>query len=351
MAKHVEKATIQEDIPLYPPSWIDHLIQWIGQLPIPAWLFYMLCMLVLAVLINVVLWIDGSVPYGSYGSIPGIFPPFVFYFLALYHYLTWTGSRSLQNYRPLLNTNEAEIARIDYELGMLPRWLGWLAIVIGLATTPPYFLEDRIAFGNLSPKTVLPNIVAVVAAAFFAATFMLLLIRSIRQLRMVRSLHAQATNINLLKLKPAHAFSALTAQTGIGVILILVLGSFYNPTQIGYTWIIFWYFVIALIAALIFVVPIIGLRGLLEKEKERVLSETSDLLQATTENLHTKVKNKDYDDIGGMQTAISTLIRERELLEKISTWPWDTGTLRGFASSLLLPIFLWLVTRFLDRFF
>ena len=50
-------------------------------------------------------------------------------------------------------------------------------------------------------------------------------------------------------------------------------------------------------------------------------------------------------------TAITTLIRERELYARISTWPWDAGTIRGFASTLLLPIFLLLVAQLIERFF
>ena len=74
------------------------------------------------------------------------------------------------------------------------------------------------------------------------------------------------------------------------------------------------------------------------------------MLQLTSDRFHNRVENSDYDNLKGMETAIGTLIRERELFAKISTWPWDPGTFRGFASTLLLPIFLWLITRLLERF-
>ena len=31
------------------------------------------------------------------------------------------------------------------------------------------------------------------------------------------------------------------------------------------------------------------------------------------------------------------------------TWPWSTGALARFLSAVLLPIGLWLITRFLER--
>ncbi len=35
---------------------------------------------------------------------------------------------------------------------------------------------------------------------------------------------------------------------------------------------------------------------------------------------------------------------------KLPTWPWSAGTLRGFASALLLPIAVFLVQRFFREF-
>jgi hypothetical protein len=77
------ESAVQSTEDPYPKSWIDRLIQWIDRLPGPSWVFYVLGVLVLMLLINAILWIDGSVPAGSFGSIKGVFPPFVLYFLAL----------------------------------------------------------------------------------------------------------------------------------------------------------------------------------------------------------------------------------------------------------------------------
>jgi len=351
MSKH-EKPTIhQNTLSSYPPSWVDRIIQRIDQLKIPAWLFYIICILIYIFLISTVLWIDGSVPFGKIGSIPGIFPISLFGFLALAHYMVRIGSRSLQAFRPLLDVNDAQFAGIDHELNTIPRKLDWFIIPVSVFMAYPFLIDNPVTWGNIIPNTILPLSVAWVIITFFNITFFTLIIRIIRHLGMIRKLHAQATNINLLKLKPAHAFSMLTSRTATGIILIALIGFVRDPSTAVDSWNIYGYILMALVAISVFIAPIIGLRELLEKEKERKLDETSDLLQATTESLHSKVRNKDYDDIGGMETAVSALIREREHLEKISTWPWDTSTLRGFASSLLLPIFLWLVTRLLERLF
>ncbi|MGA9534114.1 MAG: hypothetical protein WBR18_15460 [Anaerolineales bacterium] len=348
MVEPVEVGPVQIPELPYSSSWIDGLIRWISGLPGPSWVFYLLSTLALGLLITVVLWVDGSVPFGSYGSMQGIFPPFVFYFLALYHYLTRVGSRALRTFRPFLDVDESELVRIDYELATLPRGLGWIGIVIALATLPPYFSGGQ-AFGDRNPNTALPYVVAIAATTFFGATIFCLIFRSFRQLRMVHRLHAAATNINLLKLEPAHAFSGLTARTGGGLILLMILGYIYDPAAFYGAYNLAGYATIALPAVVTFFVPVMGMRDRLKEEKSRALGEASDLLEMTSDALEKKIRDQDYDDLQGMETAIRALIRRRELLDGISTWPWDTGTIRGFASTLLLPILLWLITRLLGK--
>jgi len=51
--------------PPYPPSWIDRLIAWIDDLPMPAWAFYALVTLLTALLANIFLWLDGTLPFPS----------------------------------------------------------------------------------------------------------------------------------------------------------------------------------------------------------------------------------------------------------------------------------------------
>ncbi|NIM92116.1 MAG: hypothetical protein GTO18_00155 [Anaerolineales bacterium] len=343
MTVHVRGSATQSTEAPFSPSWIDRL-------PGPAWIFYVLSTLAIAILGNALFWIDGSLPFGSIDRFITIFAIAVLYWLALHQYLTQVGSQSLKTFGPLLAVDDTEFAIIDYELATLPRWLGWLAIPLGIAFAAATILGDPAPFGELVPLTALPYVGDIVITGFLVSTFFCLIIRSIRQLRMVHKIHAQATNINLLKLKPVHAFSALTARTGIGVLLVLIFAYLLEPQPFGTGLDIITYVVTALLSIAVFVIPVIGMQGRLEEEKQRVLNETSDLLKITSASLHSKINDRNYDDLGGMETAISALIRERELLEKIPTWPWDPRTIRGFASALLLPIFLWLVTRLLESF-
>jgi hypothetical protein len=352
MSENEVKAVVQNAEAPFPPSWIDRFTVWIDHLPGPGWLFYVLCVSAVAFLIIALSWIAGIEAVGSVDPVNTSFAFFFVYWLALYQYLTRVGFRSLKTFRPLLDVDDSEFDRIGYELAILPRWQGWLAIPIGLGFASLQILtEPSPYYGDLGPQTILYYGFDIAITSFVVSTFYCLIIRSIRQLRIVWRLNAQATSINLLKLEPAHAFSALTARTGIGVIVVLIYGYIVSSPDFKSSLDIFTDVAVALVALAIFVLPLLGMRDRLDKEKERALHRASDMLQVAIGSLHSKVRGKEFGDVGGMEDAINALIRERELLEKISTWPWDPRTIRGFASALVLPIFIWVVTRLLEKFF
>jgi hypothetical protein len=336
------------DLP-YLPSWIDLLIKWIENLPGPIWLFYIIAVLVIALIINATFWIDGSVHVGSFDPYNTSYSIFAIYWLVLYHYLTLPGSRALRTFRPLLDLQDDEITRINYELGTLPRRVGWIAIPFGIGIAILEAFGDSASFGELIPQTAIPYVGDFVITAFLASAFLCLLIRSIRQLRMVRKLHTQAANINLLELGPAHAFSDLTARTGIGVILLLILAYTVDPLSFGTASDLLLTIMTVSVAIVIFVVPIMGIQKRIEDEKERTLHRINDSMQIASARLHNQVGSNNYENMGETKDAIEALLQERKLYKEVSTWPWDPKAIRAFASALLLPIFLWLVTRILER--
>jgi hypothetical protein len=350
MTKQPEKSATQSTNVPYPPSWIDRLIVWIDRLPGPGWVFYLLSVLGLAVLINAAFWIDGSIPAGEFNPESTGFSIFILYWVGLYQYLTGVGSRSLKTFSPLMGSDDPEIKGLDYQLATLPRWLGRLSILLGFGFSTAMVLGDPAPYGDIVPRTAIPYVVDIAISGFMISAFICLVIRSVRQLRLVGRLHERATNINLLKLDPAHAFSVLTSRTGMGIIFLIVASLPLDDTPLSSSLDIFLTLVALLLAIAVFVLPIIGIRYQLEEEKKHFLNEINDLLLATTNRLHNHIRGDDYRDIDGTKDAIEALIRERELIGKISTWPWDLNTLRSFTSALLLPVILWLVTRLLERF-
>lgn len=331
-------------------SWIDRLIMWIDHRPWPAWLFYAALWLVGELLINVAFWVDGSVPAGKHVTLPSVSPFLYFLGLVLYHYLTKAGSKALRDFRPLLEVDDDEIARIDQALNYIPPWTNWFVLPLAVLGSILYVFGSPNTYGDIVPHSILPTIIIYIISVATVIPFFSQMIRIVRQVRLLQDLHKRASNINLLHLEPAHAFARLTAKTGGGLILLMLLGTAYNRelaaganlpgtiTAVSF-------------AVLIFIAPLIGLRNRLIKEKVQRLHEITEMLQLTFEQVHEKVKNHTDIDMAEANSTMSALIEERALIQKVSTWPWDTGTIRGFASTLLLPILLWAITRVLEGYF
>ena len=54
--------------------------------------------------------------------------------------------------------------------------------------------------------------------------------------------------------------------------------------------------------------------------------------------------------IDALNKALASLLQERDFVGRLSTWPWDSSTLRAVLSAVALPIVLFLLTRALERF-
>lgn len=327
-------------------SWVDRLVLWIDRLPMPAWLFYIALTIGGQILFNLAFWIDGSVPLWENVILPSVSFPLVILGLAFYHYLTKAGSKALQNFRPLLEADEDEIAKIDQALNYLPAWMNWIILIWAVLGSIPYVFYGSNTFGEIVPLTNLPLISIYFISALTVLPFLNQIIRIIRQVRIMQDLHRRASNINLLHLEPAHAFARLTAGAGGGLILLMVVGNLYNPelsTGVNLYGLLFMVFM----GVVIFIAPLIGMRNRLVQEKVQRLKEISELLEWTITQIHDKVSNKDLE-ISEARSTMGALIEEKALIEKVSTWPWNPGTIRGFASTLILPILMWFVNRFLE---
>jgi len=216
-----EQAPISGMATPYPASWIDHLIAWIGRLPGPAWVFYVLAIVLLILVSHGVRWLDGSLPRGEFDPARVAEAPLILYFLALMHSLNSVARRSLDAFRPALAISEPQVARLEYELTTMPRAAGYISAAVGSVVGILSILSSPASWGisvGTSPLTLGYTVVASAVSMAFAAAFVF---HTLRQLRLVSRIHRMATNINLFEKMPVYAFSALTARTGIGIVIII----------------------------------------------------------------------------------------------------------------------------------
>lgn len=332
----------------YPGSWIDRLIKWISRIPGPSWLFYLVMLLSFALLNNALFWLDGSLAAGTLNPVRLADASFIVFSVALYHHLSLVASLGFKAFRPVLKVPDTDLLILEYRLTTSPRRLGWLAIALGVGSGIAAIQSAPSSFGLDVALTFLPVIYQYAYTIFVASSMLALLFQTVRQLRLVSDLHRRATDIDLFQLEPAHAFSSLTARAAIGLVVLIFVSGLTESSNITILLLVS-LVLIGILAIAVFAVPLLGMRDRLRDEKARLLSETNEAIQVTIGRIHDRVHSNEYEDIGGFSTAMSALVVEREIIEDISTWPWEPSTLRGFASTLLIPIFLWLVTRLLER--
>jgi hypothetical protein len=271
--------------------------------------------------------------------------------LALIHYLNSVARHALEDFRPAMEIDEAAYTRLRYELTTIPARGGLVTLGIGAILGILIVWATPADFGVFASSSVVTLIFeGVVIASFGAATVVTLLYHTLRQLHLVSQIHRRATHLDLFQLAPVHAFSALTARTGIGLYFFSLFIIAADPAMTSHPVAIGVTAALVLVGTAAFVLPLNGMHRRLVEEKERLIAEANRRIVALIAKLHHQVDTDSLERSGELNSAMAALITERNLLDNISTWPWKPSTLRGFASSVMLPIVLWLITRYLGQF-
>lgn len=338
----------------YGPSWVDQLLRAVANFPGPAWLFYLIGILSTLFVSHSVRWIDGSLPAGSVDILRIAEASLVVLFPAVQQYLNHTARAALAGFRSALDLSEVQFEALEYRLTTVPRRSGGMIGAIGAAVGLLSLLSNPLGFGN-SART---SLVAIILSLFFAtlttAFAAVFIYHTLRQLRLVSAVHRMAGQINLFQLAPVYSFSTLTARTGIAIILINSFGYvfvfFASASGGGMTgiYVLFMAFMF-LVALACFSLPLNSMHDRLSDEKRRALAEVNRRLEATLQTVHDRLDKGEFQALEQLDRAVAMLISERKLLAEVSTWPWRPETLRGFISSLALPIILYIVTALLGR--
>ncbi len=336
----------------YPPSWLDRFTEWVERLPGRSWVFYPALGLVLAFAVTVVQWRDGSYPIGTFDAFHVWFGFQTPYFLALMRYLDGAAEAALKNFRPALNLSEAEYAELSYRLTTAPArpmllssLAGVILVVLILSAMPNMF--PLLGFSTLSPGIVISYGLAVLALGVAGA----LVYHTMHQLRLVSHIYATQALVNLFDLIPLYSFSSLTSQTAVGLIIYNYLWFATAPDMLSEPLGIGFGIFYAIVAAVTFVWPLLGIHRRLVEEKQRLLRECSRRLEATIAELHSRVDAGELHSREQLHDTLAGLEIEWSALTRIPTWPWKPETLRGLITALLLPVVVLLLQFVLQRAF
>lgn len=326
-------------------AWIDLLILKIDGQRIPAWLFYPL--LIVAIGLTNMLAFGPNPEMSLNDHFFGAF--IVAWFLALLHFLQRLATSTFDEFRPSFALSESDIETYRDRFLFAPAWLGWLTLAFGLQTFVSQLSSGlREGFLDLDSASF-PFLVIFVGFILFSgstAFTMYYLFNSLRRLFLIVSFHKQIKQVDPFNLDPLRAFSRYTSATAIGMLLTTVVNSPYITDIEG----LIFFAAFILLALAVFITPLIGLRNLINDERDQNLTEVMADIKNIAQKISKAIRANEEEKLGTLKSGMDSLLTYKSELLKIQTWPWKTGTIRSFSTAFLLPIFLWLITRILERF-
>ncbi|MEA2621415.1 MAG: hypothetical protein QOH61_325 [Chloroflexota bacterium] len=345
----------------YAPSWVDVLTRWIDRLPGPTWVAYA------AIAVFALLWTNLEGAMAGLDWFDPVQSSYAFYFvfpLALVHYLDRVAGRAWDRFRPATNLDDREAAHVRYRLTVTPARPAAVLLALGYAITLAEYAADPEGNG-ISGNPLAYVLLRAIAEGLIAAIVFVLAFHTFRQLRIVSQLHASAIRVNLFQPGALHAMSQLTGRSAIGIIILAVFIGVPYPGTSDQAWLTTT-FVSALpligVALAAFIIPLRGLHDRLAAERSRLLDDVSGRLETALAALHRAIEREAANEsdpgvsgtsntrIDALSKAQQSLMQEREFIARLSTWPWDPGTLRAVVSAIALPVAIWLLTRGLSRF-
>lgn len=330
-------------------SFIDRIMDFFTRLPVPYWLAYLILFLLQSVLSLTIAWIDGWLPAYTFNPIVLLLPFWLWGPLAMMTYLDSLALHALASVRSLLQISDSELEDLQREYTIMPPrnvlissliWIVVYFILVYLARDT-FFVQYHLSI----PYTVFIIITGLISYAVGSAIYY----HSLRQLRLVHRTVRLIQHINLFNLDPYYAFSKVTAQTGISWLILLSVTLLTFPLQIAIAPTLMLLFLQVGLSLAAFALPLWVVHQRLVAEKRRLLAELDQRTETLLSRLHNHLDKLELEGIELLNNGMSALQAEREVLNRIPTWPWRAGMLTGFLSAMVLPIVLFVLQLIVGR--
>lgn len=274
--------------------------------------------------------------------------------LAVYAPLTLTGlalgvpiaRRALTSFWPATGWPDTERAGWAQRFLAIPARYEWAALLVGalggvlaFATTPA---------SVLGPATGRLLVYIAYAPAFLLGYSLWLtgLLITVRWLRQIAQIHREAKAIDPFDRAPLHAFSRVTAGIGLSYAAVAYYSLTVNGAfQAGNLTSLAFLAGTMLFAIVAFVAPLWGIHDRLVREKDRRLLDVERRVTRLATELYARIDADDFAATAPLNATLTGLTALRDRVSRLPTWPWPPQLLGGFASALLLPVVVYLLTR------
>lgn len=333
----------------YPPGAVSRFLAWVDALPWHGWWVFPGLAGMLFLYTHAVLWVTGQLPFGSIDQTIAVgvaYGPFV---LASLAWNNRVADRAVAAFWPATGWPEAERSAWTYRFVTTPGGYGWPAIVVGLLFSVGSFIGAQSALAvpdDANPAVLLVAYLPVLMIGY--SSLPAGVVHLGRQLFLVARIHREALAIDPFDRGPVYAFSRLTAQAG----LVFLVVAYYSLTvngayQAGNVVSLISIGVAIVLGVACFVVPLWGIHDRLVLEKNSLLSELDRRVARLGTEMYARVDAGAFDSTKAVTDGLAGMVTLRDRIARLPTWPWPPQLLRGFLSALLLPVIVYLASRYL----
>jgi len=332
----------------YAPAWPHFIVRPFEGLPVPSLLIYAGIALLGLPILELRFWATGRLPIGTIDTNSLTFALAFPTILYLFGLMERSAYAAFERFRPALRPG-ADPDAIRRSLAVLPAPVGGYAFAASLALTAVRYVFDPAS----SEVAGAPAWVAGLAFAFEVLNVGVLfcfVAQLVRQTRTIRRVLARETAVDIYRPGPLHALAALSARMGIGLVLLTtVISIFTAPAKIDpsliVTTLLPFVGVPVAIAVVTFLVPLYGTHGRLVEEKQRLEADADTRLRGLVAEINQFIDSRRLGEVEPLNKALGAVIQQRDLVSRLSTWPWSTGTARALITAILLPVLLFVIQR------
>lgn len=329
-------------------GWLDRLIAWATSRRVPWWALLLTVWALAAALVAGSWWLDHAddtyqLRLQLLSTFYGVFA------LAMYGYLGVRAGRAFDSFRPALADGDDEADSLRRSLVSMPRRTALITGLVGLGIGVLAGVADPALVDLAGSDPLFVGVVVAITLGASISLFLMVVVQLIRVLSAVARLHRRAAHVDLFATGPAHAFARVTVLAGVYLLVNVSYSMATDPSTFeNPVWITF----LAgsgLVAVAAFITPLLGMRRRLVEAKAALQGEAQGRIAVVTSEVHRVIDAGRYGDVAPARAALDALEAERTRVRKASVWPWETATLRGFSTALVLPVLTWLVTTTLTR--
>ena len=343
--------TFNEPLP-YRASWINRFNLLIDKLPQPFWMYYVGFFALLFLSITFSKWIDKTYPVGHFYLPHVLFAGAAAYTLGLIHWLVRGIPGTFKAMRPVLNCDDSAYETLLYQLNntpSVPVLLGSLGGLLWGILLQQILLKPLMGILKLSTSPLS----SFIDGSILALTWVVLgggIVCLIHLLQTINRIYLQHTRIQLFQPQPLYILSNLAGRAALGVAIYALLWVAVTPSIVNAPAILGMLLLIEGLAAATFLIPLLGVHQLLLSEKHSLQESVGKRLQRIMSEIHERIETGDTAGIDFLQKQMSVLQAQQSILKKAPTWPWHPDTIRLVATSILIPVLVFIAQRILGQF-